>query len=222
MTTEASNAETEARISTLETRLKALERALMTEKRRGDNLQQMLESGGLSQLSDSYDKAFSQASQSYQRIIEEALVLGHRKSAITPALPPSQDNPETVIGHVANIFDDLPKILSAVAIVISLIAGSTSITSLLQIDNVNTKAELAAGKAENAQDTAKEAKIDAEFAKENATQAQLDAEFAKDDASEAKEKAVVAQQEAEQATQNVQQVEEKVKQAVEDAQTTNQ
>lgn len=217
--------DTQQKLTDLETRIKGLEKALMAEKRRGDKLQALLEKDatGVEHLSDSYERAFEQAAKSYHRIIEEALTLRGKQTEKPPSksqpidpLPEEEQQDVTLIGHVANIFDDLPKVLSSLAIVISLIAGSTSISSLFQIDSVNNKVEFVSEKADTAQDQALDAKRDAEAAKDNAAQAQLNAEFAKEDASEAKQEAEQAKQEVQQVEEDVQQVEEKVEQVAEE------
>lgn len=205
------------RLTVLENRLKALEAALMAEKRKTAAMQELLTSqqSGVDNALASYDRAFSQAAKSYEPIIQRALTL----SAITKITEKETDGdggfeleiPKSVMDNVSSVFKDLPRTLAAMALVISLFTGGTSVVSLFQ-------SNLAQSQVEEVSDQVKEAKEDSDSAKQEASNAKIEAVEAKKEAESAKENASEAKQEAKTANDNA----EKAKIEVEKVrQTTN-
>ena len=216
------------RLTALENRVKALEGALMAEKRKTAELQTLMDAhqSGLDQALDSYEKAFSQAAKSYEPIIQRALTLSRsRPPAKTDGLPtePMPDD-RSFMDNLSSIFDDLPKTLAGIALIISLLTGGTSILSLVQSTLAKTEVgavfnrvliveedtKAAKTQATDATLASTEAKKDAEAANQTATEAKVNAALAKDQAAEATIK-------AESATQNVEQLQQDLDRAVERA-----
>lgn len=221
-------------LAELEARVQSLENALHTEQQKTAEMQRLIDSqsSGLEQSIAGYDKAFEHASRSYEIVLQRALDMTGKRVIDRPITSPSKSNKgttTTIITHVADIFDDLPKVLASFALVVSLFTGGTSLISLFQsslareqvqivtdvvhmVEGEATEAKVEAQEAKNDATNAKleavEAKAEASSAKEDATEAKQEAQEAKDDASVAKEDATEAKVNAEQAIQEVEKVTE--------------
>ena len=214
----ASMSAEQKRLAELEKRMRALENALMAEKRKTAALEQLVESrqNGLDQVLSSYERAFEQAAKSYEPIIQRALRMsgsaGRESAPGNPPLepPPANEDNKSALDNLASIFKDVPKTLAGLALIISLFTGGTSVVSLFQsnlaqsqveqvsdqVQQVEEEAQLAQQEASEARLEATEAKAEAESAKENASEAKQEAEVAQDEAAEAKLEAMTAKQDA--------------------------
>ena len=208
------------RFAILEKRIKFLEQTLAAEQRKTAEMQKVIAvySSDLEQTLDIYDKAFEQAAKGYEPIIQRALVLGgptgggkgksssrpvvvDRKGAVLKAGEPGDD--QSFMDNVVAIMDDLPKTLAAVALIISLFTGGTSIVSLVKSNFAHSQAIEAKAEAGDAKVSAVEAKKDAETAKQGAdvaldaaSTAQTEATQARSSSETAKEQSALAAQQS--------------------------
>ncbi|HEY84969.1 MAG TPA: hypothetical protein G4N96_07665 [Chloroflexi bacterium] len=208
------------RLAVLERRMKLMEQALTAEQKKTAEMQKVIAvyANDLEQTLDIYDKAFGQAAKSYEPIIQRALILskptvaGGEKPSSRPVVvdkrgkvlkagEPGEE--QSFMDNVVAIMDDLPKALAAVALIISLFTGGTSIVSLVQSNFAHNQAAEAKAEAGTAKVDAVEAKKDAETARqgagvalETAGTAQTDAAQAKSDAETAKESSATAVQQS--------------------------
>jgi len=200
------------RLAILENRVKALEAVLMAERRKTAAMQEALaaQQNGVEQALASYEKAFSQAAKSYEPIIQRALTLSALVKKTEQVSEADQgfelEIPKSMLDSIADIFKDLPKTLAALALIISLFTGGTSMVSLFQ-------SNLAQNQVAEVSDDVKEVKVNTETAKQEANDAKLEAveakkeaESAKEDAGEAKEDAKTAKEEAGEAKLEVERV----------------
>ena len=190
--TSTTNPEQTDRLAILEKRVKALEQALMVEKRKTTALQQRIEqeAAEADQIRLSYESAFDQAAKSYEPIIQRALTLSQTaiESAYRETAAIQVDR--SLIEGVSGIFKDVPRTLAALALIISLLTGGTSIISL-------TQSSLAQNLINEVTDRISEVEEDTESAKAEANNARLEAVEAKKEAESAKEDAVEARAETE-------------------------
>ncbi len=211
------------RLTILEKRIRFLEQTLAAEQKKTAEMQKVIAvySSDLEQTLDIYDKAFEQAARGYEPIIQRALVLG-KPATEDKSLPSSRPvmvdkggevlkvgepgEEQSFMDNVVAIMDDLPKVLAAVALIISLFTGGTSIVSLVKSNFAHNQAVEAKAEAGDAKVNAVEAKKDAETAKqgvgvamEAAGAAQTDAAEAKINSETAKEQSAFAAQQASEA-----------------------
>ncbi len=211
------------RFAILEKRIKFLEQTLAAEQRKTAEMQKVIAvySSDLEQTLDIYDKAFEQAAKGYEPIIQRALILGEpavagegkplsrpvvvdKRGEVLRAGEPGED--QTFMDNVVAIMDDLPKVLAAVALIISLFTGGTSIVSLVKSNFAHSQAVEAKAEAGDAKVDAVEAKKDAETAKQGigvaldaASTAQTEATQAKASSETAKEQSALAAQQSSEA-----------------------